>query len=238
MKELYSFKINKTKEVEVKKETEDGILTKLEKKDVPYKIVLKSPSIAEKSSLEEFQATEWSKMVSSGVLTRQMLSKIYSDNGGIFSKDDVKNYAKLIEDYNSMLLEYQQITQEKGKKAKEDKRSQEITDELVNIYQEIEKINQAREELFRNSAESRSRDKAIQWLVLFLTYVEDDSGKIVPLFPQDDYESKLDELNLLVESEDEFQNKVIEKASLFLSFWFLGKISGKEDFERLEKIAA
>lgn len=228
MKELYAFNINKSIEVEIKINTPDGTLLKKEIKEVPVKIILKSPSRLDKENAAAFEATEWSKAVRDGILTKQMLAKIYSDNGGILSKEDIKKSTKLIEEYNLKILEWQQATIDKADEAKLEL----LKNEVSSLYSQVQIIDTEREELFRNSAETRARDKTIQWLILFLTFVE-ENGKPVPFFGSGDFEEKLNKLYELSENEDKFNKEVLEKAALYISFWYMGRLSAKEDFEYL-----
>lgn len=233
MKEIFRFTASKEKEVEVKTETPDGILTKKEVQKQPVSIVIKSPSILEKEWLDEFQAVEWSKLVLSGVLTKQMLLKIYSDSGGILSKDDTERYIKLIEKYNTALLNYQELNSLKGKKKENQDNLKVASEELEKLYVEIQSFDNAREELFKNSVESKVQDKSIQWLTLFLGYIEED-GKLTPICPGDDYKSKVKFYHDVKASDDSFSNSVIDKVAFYVSLWYLGRVTEKEDFERLE----
>ncbi len=234
MKEIFRFQASKEKEVEVKTETNDGVLTKKEIQKVPVSVVIKSPSVLEKEHLDEFQAIEWSKLVLSGVLTRQMLLKIYSDAGGVLSKDDTKRYLDLIEKYNSILLEYQELTVVKGGKKKEQKEAIDLVSKnLEEVYREIQSFDSAREDLFKNSVETKVREKSIQWLTLFLTLVEEE-GKLTPLFEGDTYEEKLKSYYDVKNSDDLLKSTLSDKAAFYVSLWFLGKVTEKEDFEKLE----
>lgn len=231
MKDIFTFTINKAIDKEIKEETPEGTLIKKERAYSPVNIILKSPSRLEREQALEFEAAEWSKAVSAGVLTRQMLSKIYSDNGGVFSKEEVKNSAKLLEDYNDKVITYQKLILED----KDSEDAKILRDEITDLYTKIQNLEFEREELFRNSAETRARDKAIQWLILFLTYIQDGNVKPRPFFGEGDFEDRLNKLYELSEFTDEFTKSVIEKSALYITFWHLGKLSKKEDFEFLEK---
>lgn len=230
MKEIYSFTIKKETEVETKVETADGVLIKKKKAKVPVKVILKSPSRFEKELAYSFEATEWSKAVSSGLLTKQMLSRYYADNGGILSKDDLKYSNELVDSYNEKIREYQKLTVEKAT----DEALAPLKDEISDLYSKIQIIDNSREELFKNSAETRAKEKTVVWLVLYLTYLE-ENGKPVPFFGEGDYDAKLKKLYDFSEMEDSFINSVIEKASLYISFWYHGRLNDKEDFDFLNK---
>lgn len=228
MKELYNFNVNKLTEVEVKTETPDGVLIKKEQQDVPVKVILKSPSRMEKEAAASFEATEWSKAVRDGILTKQMLAKIYSDNGGVLSKEDIKKSTKLVEEYNSKIIEWQQAIIDKN----DDLKLENLKKEVGELYTQIQIIENEREELFRNSAETRAREKTIQWLILHLTYVE-ENGKPVPFFGTGDFDERLNKMYELSEEDNPFNKSVLEKSALYISFWYMGRLSAKEDFEYL-----
>jgi hypothetical protein len=233
MKEIFKFQANKDKEVEVKTQTEEGVLTKKEVQKVPVSVVIKSPSVIEKEQLDEFQAVEWSKLVLSGVLTKQMLSKVYADTGGILSKEDIKRYSELVEKYNTTLLEYQELSINKTKKKEHKEAIEAVSETLEQVYKDIQSYDLAKEELFKNSVETKVREKSIQWLTLFLAYIEEDS-KLTPFFEGDTYEEKLKSFYSIKNSEDTFSNLIADKVAFYVSLWFLGRITEKEDFEKLE----
>jgi len=230
MKELYSFNIKKEVVTEISTETPEGTLMKKKKSKVPVKVILKSPSRLDKEQAYSFEATEWSKAVSSGLLTKQMLNRLYSDNGGVLSKEEVKYSNGLIESYNDKVREFQKAHAD-GKK---DEELIVLKGEISDLYSQIQTIDNSREELFKNSAETHAKEKTIVWLVLFLTFVENE-GKTIPFFGEGDYETKLNNLYTMSDSDDEFNKKVIEKASLYISFWYYGKLNDKADFEFLDK---
>jgi hypothetical protein len=229
MKELYNFTVNNSKEVEIKTETPDGTLIKKEKKEFPVTIILKSPSRLEKEEAAAFEAMEWSKAVKEGFLTKQMLAKVYADNGGVFSKEEVKLSNQLADEYNSKVLEWQQALINK----KEEEVLDRLKNEVTELYSKIQINENKKEDLFRNSAETRARDKTIQWLILFLTYIKDETEKVSPFFGVGDFDSKLNKLYELSELDDDFNKTVIEKAALYISFWYMGRLNSKEDFEFL-----
>lgn len=233
MKELFAFTVNKKIEKEVKEETPEGVLLKKEFVVEPTDIILKLPSRQERELAIEFEAREWSKAVSAGMLTRQMLSKIYSDQGGVFSKDDLKYASDLINEYNEKLLLWQKSSVEHVDI--DSGEMQTLKKEITDLYSKIQLIDYEREDLFKNSAENRARDRVIQWLVLNLTYTKENDKKYKLFFGEGSFEEKLNKLYEFSEIDDPFYKSVIEKAVLFITLWHLGKISSKEDFELLEK---
>lgn len=229
MKELYNFSVNNSKDVEIKTETPDGTLIKKEKKEFPVTVILKSPSRLEKEEAAAFEAMEWSKAVKDGFLTKQMLAKVYADNGGVFSKEEIKVSTQLADEYNSKVLEWQQAIINKKDEAVLERLKEEVTE----LYSKIQLNENRKEDLFRNSAESRARDKTIQWLILFLTYIKDETEKVTPFFGDGDFDAKLNKLYELSELDDPFTKSVIEKAALYISFWYMGRLNSKEDFDFL-----
>ena len=74
------------------------------------------------------------------------------------------------------------------------------------------------------------------WWVLNLAHTEDQaSNDFSILFKGKTFEEKLDYYDSLEESGNLFWNEVFKKLAYFISFWYMGKISSSEDFERAEK---
>ena len=73
-------------QVEVTKEIEDA---------VPYRIILKQPNRREMEEAELEYSIEMSRCIKQGILTKAMLSKKYSDAGGLMAEEDAKKLSRL-----------------------------------------------------------------------------------------------------------------------------------------------
>jgi hypothetical protein len=107
-KQLYSFSIEDTKEVEEKTtekrknkegdEKEVEVSQKIQKK-IPFKFVIKEPSRRELEEADMEYSIEMSRCIKKGVLTKAMLAKKYSDTGGLLAESDAN---KLVELYGEL----------------------------------------------------------------------------------------------------------------------------------------
>ena len=242
MKELYSFEVNQKRSVEKTEEQKDGkkIVETVEEM-VPIKIVLKSPSRSERKSLETFHHSAFSDALKKGIVTRAMIKKAYDQNGGIFTEDEQKEKLNLLKEYKSLQasIELQETLSEgaKSKKAKEehDKKSQELFKRFIDVHQALEAFRSAEEEVYENSAENLARDKTIEWLISFLTMVE-ENGEAKPIFSGDSIDERNDSYEALLEEDSAFYTEVFEKSSTVFSMWYIGRAATKEEFDEIFEI--
>ena len=136
MKSIYSFTIEKPKEIEEKtkekrknKETgqeEEVEVSKKITKKVPYEIVLKEPNRRELEEADMEYSIEISRCIKRGILTKAMLAKKYSDTGGILSESDAKKLMDLYSELSELEGEFTKSTlaqrnvKKMSKKAKKD----------------------------------------------------------------------------------------------------------------------
>jgi hypothetical protein len=234
MKELYSFSLLKEKQVEKTEETPEGKLTKMVTEKVPVKIILKKPSRLEIEQGEEVHAIEWSSCVKKGILTKAMLTRVYSDSGGLLSKDESDHYLELLNTFAEKDLEHKKLTLINDPDEDAKKKLKELQDAMSEIVVKVQHFENQQAQIFNQTADVRARNKAISWFVLNLSFTEED-GKVSPFFPGRTDDEKLEFYYNAEEEGDEFIRKAIEKISLTWSFWYMGKASSKEDFEFLEK---
>jgi len=136
--------------------------------------------------------------------------------------------------------EYTRLTAVESEKP-DDQRLAEIAVEFIRVQNDLQALDAARNSLFQNTAEVRAQNKTIFWLLLFLTYIqEDESVAPKPFFNSvsSDYEEafkeKRDDYDKKMEEADNFNFQVTDKMSFFLGLWYLGRISTKEDFKSVE----
>ena len=114
MKELFSFNITVNKEVEKTETKEENgqtiTVTQKVKEDVPVRIIIKQPSRKNMEDADLQYSVEMSNCVKKGILTKGMLTKKYSDTGGMFSEDDAKELMKLYSVVTSWQNELTRIT--------------------------------------------------------------------------------------------------------------------------------
>jgi hypothetical protein len=224
IKELYSFSIEREKEVEVIEETEAGKLTRVEKQLVPVKIILKKPSRIDVERIDEYYAISWSQLVRNGVLTKPQLLKLYSDEIGTMTNADQESYFDLYHKYFELK---ESFIAKKG--AGEE--AVELEKQIQKIYMDIQDIENKQASVFDQTAEVKARNKTIQWLMLNLTFMEENE-KPVPFFKGNTLDEKADYYYESIESKESFFEKVVDRAALTWSFWYMGRASSREDFEK------
>lgn len=228
MKEIYRFTIDKEVEKSVTKETPEGQLTTKEKVVEPVLFVLKKPSRSEKDAADLFYSTWLSKYTIDYKLpTRAMLSKRYSETGGVLSDDDKQSIATaILEVYEKeRLIQELELSKEKDQAAIEA-----AVKALGAARQELIDYQTFQNSLFSNTADSKADNKIIYWLALYLTYIEKD-GKLEPFFKGDSFEEKLEQYDLLEESEDVFDQKAIDRIFSCMSTFYYNPRAKKEDFD-------
>jgi len=236
LKEIYSFNIPKKVTEEVTEDTEQGKLTKEVEVERDFRVIIKKPSRPEAEEADTVYAVEYARCIRLGMLTDAMVEKHYANEGGFLSKEDKDRYSKQYLKFIEIQKEYQYLGTKQKKTKKEKERVLEITEEWVEIEKNLEELQATRNNLFRNTAETKARDKTITWLTLFLTYIQEPNSEPRPFFAGLEEAGKLEYYDKLVDEEDEFNSNVIDKASLYVSLWYMGKLTHPEDFDNFEKL--
>lgn len=240
MKTIYEFDISKEGTV---KETEESVdqsgqkitITKDVIKQVPHKYFIKKPTRALFDEAELFYGVKLSEGVKAGLLTRTLLNKRYVDDGGILSDKTRTAESEAYKDlYNSQNeLENLLSLEEKDRPDYFETKKTELEQKIIVIKDSLTQLEMQKESLFDNTAETRARNKVITWWILFLSYYE-KNGEKLPFFGDGDYEARMNKYDEIFESEDPHLIKVANAFIYFISFWYVGKASSKEDFDLLK----
>lgn len=220
---IYQFELTRKveKTVEEKSTDESGAeITKKIKKtvDEPVTVVAKRPNRRQEDESEEIYAVEFSKFIRKGLLTKAMLANKYSDNGGLMSESDAKEYGKKLKELNDLRVEYTEkstLGKDTKKKAKD---VGEVGEKILALSQEILKIENRYQSLFELSAESKAESKRLVWYLLNLSFVKDGEN-LSPVFDGKDYEEKIDAYYEKEESPDEFYSAARNKLLMVYSIW-------------------
>jgi len=240
MKTIYEFFIDKEvivqeKEEKVNEAGEKITITKDVKKPVPQKYFIKKPTRALFDDAELFYGVKLSEGVKAGLLTRTLLNKRYVDDGGVLS-DRTKTaenaaYKDLFEFQDK--LERLNSSKEDERAADFENQKKDLTDKIEILKNSLTELEVQKESLFDNTAETRARNKVITWWILQLSYLE-KNGDPAPFFGDGSYDQKMDKYDSIFESEDEHLLKVANAFIYFISFWYVGRASSKEDFDKLK----
>ena len=228
---IFSTEVENLVEKEVKKEKEDGegkTITVLEKEEVnePIKVLFKKPTRRDIEEAEEVYSIEMSKSIMKGILTKPMLAKKYRESGGILTQEEEKEqnslYEKLIKAQNE-LIEIETFIPKKetrAKKEQREKRRKELLAEIKDVRKTITMIEQPYQELFANTAESRAQNAATKWYLLNCSYFQKEGEEAKPIFKEDTFEKKCDELYELMEKEDSPIIAAIPELMTATSVWY------------------
>ena len=75
------------------------------------------------------------------------------------------------------------------------------------------------------------------WWVLRLSHWKEHShNNPAPFFGEGDYDARLDQYDIYEEDEDEFYGECIRKLAYFISFWYMGRATTKEEFKTVEQL--
>jgi len=239
MKKLFEFTIPRTIREKVKEEStnDKGEKTTVEKevvKTASKTVVLKKPTRGLYDEAELFYGVRLSEGIKAGLLTRALLAKRFSNDGGVMSEPDKEQYADL---YIKM-FELQTNIEKAGLIAEAEK-TQEDKDKLTSWVREIALLREdvqdfevSQASLFDQTAENRARTKTILWWVLHLSHFR-NGQEYEQIYEGDRFEDRLSTYDELEEDEDLFWEELSRKLIYYVSFWYVGKAQTQEDFEHL-----
>jgi len=182
---LYTFKVNRDVDVEIK-ETEKGRdgkdvkVTKTVKQSRPVLVRIKKPGRKLFDEGELYYGVKLSEGIKAGLLTRALLAKRYQNDGGSMSEPEKERYSdlylKLFEKENE-LQRYQVNLENISDEEKKDR----ITDlliEMSDLRRELQDFETSQSALFDQTAETRAKNKTIMWWILQLAQVEKHNDEI------------------------------------------------------------
>jgi hypothetical protein len=238
-KKIYEFVVKKEEEVDkVETKNENGkevTITSKVKDNVSRKFFIKKPTRVLFEEAELFYAVRLSEGIKAGLLTRSLLAKRYSNDGGALSDTEKEQYSesyvKLFEKQN----EFQKLSvKDKNERTKEEQEYfEKLTAEMVKIRTDLQDFEIAQASLFDQTAENRARNKTILWWILNLSYMIDKDGKESSVFGDGSFEEKIALYDSFEESNDDWMKGVIKKFAFYISFWYMGRASTQEEFEKL-----
>ena len=243
MKKLYQFTLKQkaTEKVTEKKKDKDGKdieVTKDVEKEVDRHVILRKPTRSLFDEAELYYGVILSEGIKAGLLTRALLSKRFSNDGGVMSDRDKEDYAdlylKLFENQNE--LERISLIESGTRTEEEKKRLTSLMKDNGTLKREIQDFELAQASLFEQTAENRARNKTILWWVLNLAYHNDpDTDKTTPVFDGNSFDEKLNSYDTLEESEDPFHDELLRKLVYYISYWYVGNAQTEEEFAALLK---
>lgn len=245
MKKLFEFNVPKEVEIEEietskNEKGEEVKITKKNKTKEQVKVFIRKPTRALFDEAELFYGVRLSEGIKAGLLTRALLAKRFTNDGGVLSEEEKNVYATLYVALFEKQNEFQKLSikDESERTETEKARYKKIITELTQLRTEIQDFETAQASLFDQTAENRARNKTILWWVLQLGYYINDKSEELPFFGQGEFEGKLRVYDTIEETGSEFENLVCRKLAYFVSFWYVGRAASQEDFERLAALSS
>lgn len=242
MKKLFTFKLDREIKKTVKEETKNGkgeaVTTEKEiVNEIKQKVFLKKPTRSLFDEAELFYGVRLSEGIKAGLLTRALLAKRFSNDGGVLSEDDKDRYSELYIKLYEKQLDIERMSSTPAKKRTKDDEGKltEALESSAELRQQLTDFEMAQSSLFEQTAENRARNKTILWWTLQLSHLEDEDGKEEAVFAGSVYDDKLASYDILEESEDQFDDDLLRKLVYYVSFWYVGRVTSQREFEELLK---
>ncbi len=246
LREVYSFNVERTETVKVTEtetrknkdgEEEEVEVTKEVDQPVPYRIIIKQPNRREMEEAELEYSIEMSKCIKSGVLTKAMLAKKYSDSGGLMAEEDAQALTRLYVKFGEISNDVTRLMSKKKHPKQEKDKLDQLRGKLAQTRKEIIDMESSYASLFNHTADSRAQSKAVMWYLLFLSYIrKDNEDEVEQIFQGKTFQDRIDEYYRLEEEGSELYDVISSKLSTYISFWYYsaGGVTD-EDFEDLQK---
>ena len=241
MKRLYEFTLDKKEKVTKKvqdtnKDGEEIMVEKTVEENVPHKYFLRRPSRAMLDDAELYYGVQLAEGIRAGMITRPLLSKRYSNDGGIMNDIQQKALTETSEKIKKLYAEQEKIIviDEKKRTAAQKKKLKQLEKDAEPLLDILKRYNMAEESIYEDTAESRARNKTILWWLLNLSYEEADSEE-KPFFGDGDLETRLGKYDELDESQDEYLNSVVGEFMYNISLWYFAKPKDQQEFDKIKE---
>ena len=241
MKRLYEFTFDKKEKVTKKvqdtnKDGEEIMVEKTVEENVPHKYFLRRPSRAMLDDAELYYGVQLAEGIRAGMITRPLLSKRYSNDGGIMNDIQQKALTETSEKIKKLYAEQEKIIviDEKKRTAAQKKKLKQLEKDAEPLLDILKRYNMAEESIYEDTAESRARNKTILWWLLNLSYEEADSEE-KPFFGDGDLETRLGKYDELDESQDEYLNSVVGEFMYNISLWYFAKPKDQQEFDKIKE---
>ena len=242
MKKLFEFVVPKE---ELVKETdtstndkgEEVTTSKEVKKKVDKKYFLRKPTRKLFDQAELFYGVQLSEGIKAGLLTRALLQKRFSNDGGTLGEKEREEWATLYSDIFDKQVEIQRLALLDDRSPEEEAKFLNSKEFLKDARVRIQEFEMQQSSLYDQTAENRARNKTILWWVLHLGYYINNDAEEKPFFGDGEYEDRILIYDRLEEEEDEYVAECINKFFYYVSFWYVSKTSDPEQFKDLIKFA-
>jgi hypothetical protein len=231
---MYTFPVKRSveHEKEVSSTNTEGdkvVTTKMVDEVISEKIQIKRPSRKMYDDAELFYGVKLSEGIKAGLLTKALLAKRYEDDGGSMSEREKAEY---FQTYYALLdkeNEYQRTQLNLDNLDPEQKEIKLVEGlyDILELRKNLRDIEEAQASLFNQTAENRARNQVLMWWVLQLGFMKGE-----PIFPGDNFDERADIYDDIEDQEEPFWDEVVKKLAYFISFWYSGQATDKDDFDK------
>lgn len=237
---LLTFSVSVSREVDkVDTRVEDGkTITETTKvtKTVNVPFCFKKPSRPEDEEADIVRASSWYRFVDRGVIPEAMLIKRYTEAGGTMPAQ----YKQLLD---TLQVEFFALEMELTKAEVEHKGNDEVLRPLrlkyFDLRERMTQIHRSQAPFFENTAESKAREKHVEWLVLHMAHfkphrADETQGEWTPFFEGETTDQKLASYDRMVEAKDELLAGAQETLKLVALFY--SSSNGKMTTQQVEAL--
>ena len=154
----------------------------------------------------------------------------------MLSEEDAQELSGLYLKFGEKSGEFQKLSAKTKPTDTDKKRMDKMSGEIALLRKEIVDMETSYSSLFNHTADTRAQNKAIQWYILYLTFIQKgDEEESTPLFEGENFEDKLDSYYSLEEDGDELYDLVSGKIATMISFWYYSSgAASRADLEQLD----
>jgi hypothetical protein len=231
---LYSFDVEKTQKVKETVPEKDAAgndieVTREVEKKIPNKFHILNPTRKIQDDASIFYSVKVSEGIKLGLVTKSYLVRKFQQEGILPNAEDKKIHAENYSRAIKLEVDIETIKQNASlSDAEKDLQISPLKSEYQELRGKIFDYENLNSSLFDNTAEKRASDLLNLWFVLHLLYAEKD-GSQTCLFGDGSFDQKLDRLNAIEDSGDEFLTTVVERGAFLIGR--LNSGSSKEDLE-------
>lgn len=194
---------------------------KLPNKGEELELAVRKPTRMEIDEADMVYSGFISDCVKRGILTKEMLLKVYKNFDGVMSDDEAKEYVELVENFLTVT--------KKLEKAKGKKEIETLTKERAVYWSAVRDIESEQAKIFDRTAEQISSNKLVVYLCLLLALKKEKDGSYTDLFPGRDFEEKYASFAEMEEQDWDDAHSILNHFSIIVRFWYYGDPTITED---------
>lgn len=211
-------KIQKVKETttETNSSGEEIQITKEVEKKIPQKFCILNPTRKIQDEAAIFYSVKVSEGIKLGLITKPYLLRKFQKEGVLASEVEKAEYSNNYTRAVSVEVELEKIKQNSSlPESEKTLKTANLTEEYQSLRGKIYEYESIQNSLFENTAEKRATDQLNLWYILNLIYAG-ENGADGCLFGEGSFEQKMERLNQIDDSDDQFMADVIQKGAFII----------------------